>query len=323
MLFGLRARRRAVGHGEPDAGTPSCTLRKRHDHEISPKEPTVLLPRRQPRYDVAGRTVLITGAAQGIGLALARALYAKHANVALVDCDELTVRRQAAELGERALAVDADVRDRPSMAAAVEATVRRFGQLDVVVANAGVSPVPATLRSMDSTDFDRVLDVNLLGAFNTVKPALEQVIAGQGHLVLVASCAAFTPGAGGSAYMISKAAVEQLGRALRLELSGHGVSVQIAYFGIVETEMTRGILDADDMGRRVNAMLPWPLNRRISADQAAATIADGIAARAPATIAPAGWSVYSVLRGIANPVIDRVLLGDARMRDLVREIEGR
>lgn len=283
----------------------------------------MLLPRRQPRYDVAGRTVLITGAAQGIGLALARTLYAKQAKVALIDSDELAARTQAGELGERAFAIGADVRDRQAMAAAVEATVRRFGHLDVVVANAGVSPVPATLRSMDSADFDRVLEVNLLGAFNTVKPALEQVISGAGHVVLIASCAAFTPGAGGSAYMISKAAVEQLGRALRLELAGHGVSVQIAYFGIVETEMTRGILDADDMGRRVNAMLPWPLNRRISADQAAATIAAGIAGRAAATTAPAGWSVYSVLRGIANPVIDRLLLADPRMRDLVREIEGR
>ncbi len=279
-------------------------------------------PRRRPRYDPAGRTVLITGAAQGIGLALARTLYAQQATVALVDCDELAVRRQAAELGERAFAVEADVRDRQAMASAVEATVRRFGHLDVVVANAGVTPVPATLRSMDSADFDRVVDVNLIGAFNTVKPALEYVIARQGHIVLVASCAAFTPGAGGSAYMISKAAVEQLGRALRLELAGHGVSVQIAYFGIVETAMTHGILDADDMGRRVNAMLPWPLNRRISADRAAATIADGIAARAPATMEPAGWSVYSVLRGIANPVIDRVLLRDTRMHDLVREIEA-
>jgi NAD(P)-dependent dehydrogenase (short-subunit alcohol dehydrogenase family) len=282
-----------------------------------------VLPRRQPRYDVAGRTVLITGAAQGIGLALARALYAQQAKVALVDCDVLAVRPQAAELGERAFAIDADVRDRPAMASAVEATVRRFGHLDVVVANAGVSPVPATLRSMDSADFDRVIDVNLIGAFNTVKPALEHVISAEGHIVLVASCAAFTPGAGGSAYMISKAAVEQLGRALRLELAGHGVSVQIAYFGIVETAMTHGILDADDMGRRVNAMLPWPLNRRISADRAAATIADGIAARAPATMAPAGWSAYSVLRGIANPLIDRVLVRDVRMRDLVREIEAR
>lgn len=281
------------------------------------------LARRQPRYDVAGRTVLITGAGQGIGLALARALYARRANVALVDCDALAVRRRAGELGERALAVEADVRDRPALAAAVEETVRRFGHLDVVVANAGVSPVPATLRSMDSADFDRVLEVNLVGAFNTVKPALEHVIAGEGHVVLVASCAAFTPGAGGSAYMISKAAVEQLGRALRLELAGHGVSVQIAYFGIVETEMTRGILDADDTGRRVNAMLPWPLNRRISTGRAAAVIADGIAARAPATMAPAGWNVYSVLRGIANPVIDRVLLRDARMHELVREIEDR
>ncbi len=174
---------------------------------------------------------------------------------------------------------------------------------------------------MNGDDFDRVLSINLVGAFNTVKPALDHVIERRGHVVLVSSGAAFSPGAGGSPYMISKAAVEQLGRALRLELAGLGTSVQTAYFGIVDTAMTRDMLDADDLGRRINGLLPWPLNRRITAEQAATSIADGITHRAATTMAPAGWRLYSVLRGAINPVIDRMLVRDNRMRELISDIE--
>lgn len=274
-----------------------------------------------PKLALPGRTVLITGAAQGIGLALARHLYAQDAAVALIDVDGAAVRRAAAELGASALALDADVRDRAAMAEAVEATVRHFGGLDVVVANAGVSPAMATLRTMNGDDFDRVLSINLVGVFNTVRPALDHVIERNGHVVLVSSCAAFSPPAGGSPYMISKAAVEQLGRALRIELAGLGTSVQTAYFGIVDTEMTHKTLDADDLGRRINRMLPWPLSRRITAEQAAQSIADGITRRAVTTMAPTGWQVYSLLRGAANPAADHLLARDKRMRELISDIE--
>ena len=280
-----------------------------------------MLGTRGPALVLDGRVVLITGAGQGIGLALARDLYARGANVALVDVDGVAVRLAARELGSRACGLAADVRDRDAMEDAVGVTVRQFGALDVVVANAGVTPAPATLRTMNGDDFDRVVAVNLVGAFNTVKPALDHVIKRHGHVVLVCSGAAFSPGAGGSPYMISKAAVEQLGRALRLELAVFGTSVQTAYFGIVETAMTHDMLDADDLGRRINGMLPWPLSRRINAEQAASSIAQGITDRAATTMAPAGWRLYSLLRGVVNPAVDRLLTKDKRLRALICDIE--
>ncbi|MFE3542985.1 short-chain dehydrogenase/reductase [Nocardia sp. NPDC059177] len=289
--------------------------------ELSAFNPLGLFGRRS--YDVRNKTVLITGAGQGIGRELAEILYARGAFVVVVDVDAVAAEAAAAGLGSRALAVGADVRDRAAMAAATELAVASFGHLDVVVANAGVTPKPATVRTMDPGDFDRVLAINLEGCFNTVHPALDHVIAASGHVVVISSCASFAPGMGGSPYMMSKAAVEQFGRALRVELAAAGASAGVAYFGVVDTEMTHAMFDRDDLGRELDELLPWPLNVRISAEQAATVIADGIARRAARTIAPAGWEPYALLRGAVNVVLDAQLAGSGKVKDLLERVEQR
>ncbi|WP_067901084.1 short-chain dehydrogenase/reductase [Nocardia vaccinii] len=274
-------------------------------------------------YDVAGKVALVTGAGQGIGLELARILHARGAIVVVVDIDAEAALRAARELRTRALSIGADVADRAQMAAAVEQVIGQYGRLDVVVANAGVTPVPSTVRAMDPRDFDRVMSINLTGAFNTVHPALDHIVRSRGHVVVVSSCAAFAPGMGGSPYMISKAAVEQMGRALRVELSASGASAGVAYFGIVETAMTHDMLDADELGRRIDGLLPWPLNIRITATHAARTIADGIADRAARTVAPASWEPYALFRGAINVMLDAKLAADSTVHQLIHEIEQR
>lgn len=109
---------------------------------------------------------------------------------------------------------------------------------------------------------------------------------------------------------ISKAGVEQLGRALRVELAASGASAGVAYFGTVDTAMTHHTLDDDEFGRAADAMLPWPLNQRIRAADAALAVADGIARRAPRTIAPRVWEPYSLLRGVINVLMDQYLSTD-------------
>lgn len=275
------------------------------------------------KFDVTGKAVLITGGGAGIGLALAHELHARGAVVALLDRDADALAKAAAALGSRVFCEAADVRDRPATAAAVRELSQRTHGIDVVVANAGVTPPPATLRQIDEAEFDRVLDVNVTGVFNSVRPAIGDVITRHGHVVVVSSAAAFTPGPGGAAYMISKAGAEQLGRALRLELAAHGVSVGVAYFGVVDTQLARTTLDDDPLGRALETRLPKPLRRRITADQAAVVLADAIARRAGRTLAPAAWQPWALLRGVVNVFADSYLAADRRIQSLIRDLEKR
>ncbi|MEP9394850.1 MULTISPECIES: short-chain dehydrogenase/reductase [Gordonia] len=270
-----------------------------------------------------GSVALITGAAAGIGLATARRFVAAGADVVLTDVDAAGLSAAVDKLGnEHALAVHADVRELDSLQIAVEKGIGRFGHLDIAVANAGVTPPPATLRDIAPEDFRRVIDINLIGAFNTIKATIEPITQRRGHIELVASCAAFAPGMGGSAYMISKSAVEQLGRALRIELAPHGASAGLAYFGIVETGMTRATLDDDPLGKEIGAQLPWPLNKRISVEQAAEVIVTASAERKARTIAPRQWTAYSLLRGLINPVLDAQLVRDKSIHSIITTLES-
>ncbi|MBO0855491.1 MAG: SDR family NAD(P)-dependent oxidoreductase [Nocardia sp.] len=275
------------------------------------------------RLDLRERVVLITGAGAGIGRELARSLYDRGAYLALFDVDAAAVRAAAAELGIRATAVAVDVADREGVRLAIEQVRESFGRIDVVVANAGVVPRPATVRLMDPEEFDRVLSINLTGAFNTIQPALDAVIDAGGHVVVVSSCAAFAPGMGGSPYMVSKAGVEQLGRAIRVELGGTGATAGVVYFGVVETAMTRGTLDEDELGARIGDLLPWPLNQRISAREAAGVITGAIEHRSARAVAPIGWQPYALLRGAVNVVLDHKLVADENVRSLTRRLERR
>src|SRR5437763_5961753 len=223
-------------------------------------------------YDVNGKVALVTGAGQGIGLAVAQALAARGARVVLVDLNGEQVQQAAAGLGaDRAMGLAADVTDRAAMGAAVEATVERFGGLDVVVANAGIAPTPTTVRAMSEAEFERVVEVDLLGVYRTVAAALEQIVARKGQVVLVASVYAFGNGMLNAPYAVAKAGVEQLGRALRVELSIHGAGATVACFGFVDTQLVRDAFDQirARSGREPGDVLPAWMMRPIAPAQAA------------------------------------------------------
>jgi NAD(P)-dependent dehydrogenase (short-subunit alcohol dehydrogenase family) len=271
-------------------------------------------------YPVSGKVALVTGAARGIGLATARLLHQRGASVALLDLARADAEAAANAIGERTLALDADVTDGRAMELAVSEVVERLGGLDIVVANAGIAPKPRPMTAMGNEEFERVIDVDLYGVWRTVRPALPQVIERGGHIVVVASVYAFMNGVLAAPYAMAKAGVEQLGRALRVELAPHGASAGVAYFGFIDTEMVREAL-ADPIGQRAeNAVPDWML-KRLTPDAAGATIVNGIERRAPRMIAPRWWAAFSAMRGVLNPFLDRYALRDDEIAAAVRDGE--
>ena len=276
------------------------------------------------RYDLPGRVALVTGGARGIGFETAKTLIARGASVAIADLDADSVSRAAAELhDQRALGLVADVTDRSAMHRAVAETVERFGSLDVLVANAGIAPPVATFRVMPTETFERVLDVNVMGVYRTVDAALPEIIRRRGHIVVISSVYAFLNGVGEAPYAMSKAAVEQFGRALRVELAQHGVGVTVAYFGFIDTEMVRGAIDRDPLARRMLETFPRPLHRRLAPSVAGDAIVAAIEGRRPRVIRPRRWAPLSVLRGITEPMTDARLQRDRATQELLRDLDAR
>ncbi|HEU4944745.1 MAG TPA: short-chain dehydrogenase/reductase [Solirubrobacterales bacterium] len=276
-----------------------------------------------PAYDLNGKVALVTGGARGIGFETARQMHARGASVAVLDLDADEAREAAERIGERTLGIAGDVTDAGAMRAAVAEVVERFGGLDVAMANAGIAPPSiATMRSVPAEEWERVIDVNLLGVWHTVRAALPQVSERQGHIVVVASVAAFANGMLGSSYMVSKAAVEQLGRALRTELTPFGASASVAYFGWVDTRMVQETFSRPGAGT-LEEIAPDFLMRRITPPQAGAAVVKGIEERAPRIFAPRWWRYLSALRGLLNPLLDRRSERDRRIAAAIRDAEER
>lgn len=275
-------------------------------------------------YELDGKVVLITGGTGGLGSATTRALIARGARVGIVDLHPQTPEIAARISPSDVLGVTADVCDRDALQDAVALLRERFGRVDIAIANAGIMGRGSTLRAMPAPAIDKVLAVNVNGAINTVNAAMEQIVANQGQIVLISSVFAFLNGTGAIPYAMSKAAVEQLGRGLRVELAQHGASATTAYFSLIQTDMIRHGVDEDPtIAELLSRTAPRPLLKRIEPDEAAHALVNAIEQRAPRVIQPARWTPLSVLRGVINPVIDARLAGDRKVRALLRMIEAR
>ncbi|MFL6090272.1 MAG: SDR family NAD(P)-dependent oxidoreductase [Aeromicrobium sp.] len=275
------------------------------------------------RYDLAGKVVLITGGNGGIGAATARALIERGARVAIVDIDPATPDRAEELHPSNAFGCVADVRERASLDAAVIRTIDRFGRIDIVIANAGLLAKAATLRNTPVADIEATLAVNVTGVANTVAAALDAVIASGGQVVLISSVFAFINGMGAIPYAMSKAAVEQLGRGLRVEVADHGVSVLTAYFSLVDTDMIKHGVDEDDVVMELLSSLPKAMLKRVTPDSAAAALVDGMENRSARVIHPGLWRPVSALRGLLGPALDARFAGDRRILDVLARLDAR
>ncbi|MBS1905503.1 MAG: SDR family oxidoreductase [Actinobacteria bacterium] len=212
-----------------------------------------------------GKTALVTGAAGGIGRAVAQALAAEGVRVALLD-------RSAAGLAETAALCPgsvqflADVTDEPAVAGAVADAVAALGELHTVVCCAGISgPVGSGIEQTTLAEWQSVFAVNVTGAFLVLRAALPALrTAPAASIVLVASDSAFVASPGMAPYCASKAALVQFGRALSVDLAGDDVRVTTVSPSIVDTPMSRG-----DLGDEAFAAGAFPVQ---SAEEIAAHV---------------------------------------------------
>jgi NAD(P)-dependent dehydrogenase (short-subunit alcohol dehydrogenase family) len=227
----------------------------------------------RPRFDE--RRVIVTGAAQGIGVAIARRFHAEGAHVALIDIDGDLVADAAAALGERALALTADVSDELSIGAAIATAATAWGGVDVVVGNAAIEPLgeDGPVHELDADVFRRVVDVNLVGMFLTCKHGVRELLrAGGGAVVLLAS----PTGARGiapeeTAYSASKSGAVGLMRALAAGYAQSSIRANCVMPGLMDTRVNRPFLD--DPGQRAEVLRPIPLRRPGDPAEVAAVVA--------------------------------------------------
>jgi len=207
-----------------------------------------------------GQRVLITGAARGIGAALAERLASHGARLALVGLEPETMKAVAARCGEDTFVAECDVSDNAQITRAIDAAAEALGGLDVVVANAGIA-AGGPLRSHDLRAWERVIEINLVGVMYTDRAALPHLERSRGYVLNIASTAAVLRGPGMSAYCAAKAGVEALSDCLRVEMQPLGVDVGVAYFLFLDTDMVNDAEREMPLLERAKAEMPRFLAR--------------------------------------------------------------
>jgi NAD(P)-dependent dehydrogenase (short-subunit alcohol dehydrogenase family) len=254
-------------------------------------------------YPVTGKSVLITGAARGIGAETARRLAAKGAKVSLVGLEPEELEKVAAQCGSDAIWFETDVTDWDALERAASGTAEAFGGIDVVMANAGVA-VAGLVETVDPGAWERVIEVNLLGVWRTVRTCLPYVIERRGYVLPVASMAAAVHAPVMSAYAAAKAGVEAFGDSLRGEMAHKGVAVGVAYFSWIATDMVAGG-DASPAGGILRGRMKGPLGKTYPLSVAIDAVEHGIENRARRVVAP-GWArVMLAARDLIGPLQDR------------------
>ena len=199
--------------------------------------------------NLTNKVVLITGGSKGIGYGIAESLMQQGARVAITSRSQDSADEAAAKLNEsgqgEAIGVAADVRHMDSQQQAVDAVVDKWGQLDVLVANAGLGHF-ASIKEMTADQWSEVIDTNLTGVFYSIKASLDALTQSQGYIITISSLAGTNFFAGGSAYNASKFGLTGFTQSVMLDLRQDGIKVTTIMPGSVATHFNGHQPSGDD-----------------------------------------------------------------------------
>jgi NAD(P)-dependent dehydrogenase (short-subunit alcohol dehydrogenase family) len=258
---------------------------------------------------LAGKTVLITGPARGIGEETARQLARRGARVSLVGREPDRLGALGAELD--APWFEADVTDQASLDRAVAGTVQALGGIDVVFANAGIAS-NGTVAVTPVEALVRTIEVNLIGVVRTISATLPHVVARRGYYLLMSSASALAPLPAMAPYSASKIGVEQYGNALRMEVAHKGVDVGVAHPSWIDTDLVRDQQHELSTFNRTLASLPGPFGKVTPLAECVEALIDGMERRRRKVFVPKSLAPFSAVRQFfSSPLAERATLRTA------------
>ena len=213
------------------------------------------------------KVAFITGGTKGIGLGIAEACLKEGMRVAFTGRNKASAEAAAATLGtsENVLGLESDVRDFESQKAAIQATIDKWGQIDAVIANAGIGHF-ASIDDITPEQWSETIDVNLTGVFYTTKAAMDALRQSKGYLITIASLAGTNFFAKGSAYNASKFGLVGFTQAVMLDVRQHGIKVSTIMPGSVSTYFNNRVptdaeawkIQPEDIGKLTVDLLTMP-----------------------------------------------------------------